>query len=178
MGGGEGGRRQRGVPEEYTPQDYLFPELYVDGIKGPREVEVDTARLVYRRRPEGRGVRLGLAPYEQAWQLVIDPVEAKATRTALVLIPWEGYRGILLLPGDELELIEARGTQVSHVSREGREVRERSVLAYILTGKGETRTLRAQTRGTVALIAWYPGEHSDRYVYVIVKNPRWVQPEE
>ena len=166
------------ISEEYRPEDYRFPELYIEGWRGPREIEVDPERRVYRRRPRGSGMRMGLAPYEQALPQVLDLVAATPRRAAAVVIPWEGYRAILLLPGDRLEYVEARGSQVNPVSLEGRRVRERSVLAYILTWKGETRTLRAGTEGTVALIAWMPGEDADRYVYVIVKEPRWLEPED
>jgi len=151
---------------EYKPEDYLFPELYVEGGGGGDCVSIDEARRVYRRDPNGP---LCKVIYEEGWRLIVDPVESIALREFLTVIPWEGYRGVYVRRGAKLELVEARGAEVYIVSREGSEVDERTVLAYILTRKGETRTRRAGTRGVVAYIAWEPLV-PPRYVFVLTRE--------
>ena len=150
---------------EYKPEDYLFPEIYVEG-EGRDCVTVDLSKGVYRRDPKGP---LCKTIYEEAWSLIVDPVEAIATKSFLTVIPWEGYRGVYVGRNSKLELVEARGVEVYIISREGSKVEEDTVLAYILTRKGETRSRRAGTSGIIAYIAWEPLV-PPRYVFVIAKD--------
>ncbi|MFZ8792568.1 MAG: DUF2118 domain-containing protein [Acidilobaceae archaeon] len=152
---------------EYRPEDYIFPELYVeDG--GGECVSVDLDRGVYRK--DG-GRALCKVIYEEGWRLIVDPVEARVSRSFLTLIPWMDYKGVYVERGARVELVEARGAEVYIVSREGSVVGENTVLAYILTRKGETRTRRARTRGVVAYIAWEPLV-PPMYIFVIAKDYR------
>ncbi len=152
---------------EYKPEDYLFPELYVeDG--GGECVSVDLDKGVYWRSVGGALCKM---IYEEGWKLIVDPVESKASRSFLTLVPWMDYKGVYVARGARLELIEARGAEVYIVSREGALVEENTVLAYILTRKGETRTRRARTKGIIAYIAWEP-QVPPVYVFVVAQDYR------
>ena len=87
-------------------------------------------------------------------------------RSFIVLIPWKG-EAILVEKGARVTLVEARGTHVTHIAREGDKVEEDTILAYALTGKGETRTIRAGARGIIAYVGWL-GDTPQTHVYVIV----------
>jgi hypothetical protein len=152
---------------EYKPEDYLFPELYVED-SGGECVSVDLDKGVYRR---GGGRALCKVIYEEGWRLIVDPVEARVSRSFLTLIPWMDYKGVYVERGARVELVEARGAEVYIISREGSVVDENTVLAYILTRKGETRTKRARTKGVVAYIAWEPLV-PPTYIFVIAKDYR------
>ncbi len=154
----------------FSPRDYEFPRLYVEGEESgeylvPRR-DMGTYTILRGRRAPEPGW-MGLKPYEWGWLRVFDPVEAIATRAFAVVVPWIGYKALLVEAGTRLRLVEARGVQVSVVAREGEEVAARSVLAYLVTGKGETRTVRAGTEGLIVYIAWEPGGPAERYVYLI-----------
>jgi hypothetical protein len=109
---------------------------------------------------------------------VVDPVAAEIVRRAAVVVPWEGEKALYLKPGVKVKLVEAAGVQVSHVGLEGQRVKARSVLAYILTGKGETRTLRAGEEGVIALVLTDFSETPPRYAYVIIPPEEviWLEP--
>ena len=109
---------------------------------------------------------------------VVDPLRAEIVKRAAVIIPWEDYKALYLRPGVKVKLIEAHGIDVSHVGFEGKRVSERSVLAYVLTGKGETRTLRAGEKGVVALILTDFSVTPPRYAYTLISegDAVWMEP--
>jgi hypothetical protein len=155
---------------KYGPEDYqTFPRLYVEGVEAREYMVADLETLTYKLtgRPEGSGVILGKAIYEDAWDLVLDPVEGVAKRSFAVVLPWRNFEALYVAEGTKLLLLEAYGVQVNFVAKEGDKVRERDVVAYILTGKGETRTLRAEAEGVITLIAWQKGTHPPRYAIAI-----------
>ncbi|MEB2835737.1 MAG: DUF2118 domain-containing protein [Desulfurococcales archaeon] len=156
---------------EFTPRDYEFPRLYVAGEESGEYLVPDlgAGRYTIRRgEPGPREGWMGLKPYEWGWLRIFDPVEARATRAFAVVVPWLDYRALYLGEGAPLKLVEASGVHVNIVAREGEEVEEDSVLAYVVTGKGETKTVRAGCEGVVAYIAWEPGASAERYVYLII----------
>ncbi len=154
----------------YTPQDYRFPELYLEGAEGDKCVWLDEQSRKYWRKPV-RGLRkLCLIPYEEAWRRVVDPETGIVKSKALVVIPWLGGKGMLLKPGTKLSLVDATGVQVSYVGLEGSRVREGSLIAYVLTGKGETRSLRAGVEGVVVLILVDLSESPERQAYAIASE--------
>ncbi len=149
---------------EYTPSDYRFPRVYVESSRHEECLHILDGRAVVEKPCRGGG--LGLAVYESILEDVLDPVEAVIKKRFAVYNPRKG-RAILLEPGDRVYLVEALGVQVNHVAEELDEVSEQSILAYILTGKGETRTLRAGVEGVVAYIGWGLEGDRQRYIYVI-----------
>ncbi len=168
----------RRIEEDYSPRDYEFPELYSELGAGGKCIWVDEAGGKYYRDPCEDCIKLCMMPYEQAWMKIVDPVKAEITAKAALVIPWEGRRALYLKPGVKVKLIEAYGIDVSHVSFEGERVGPRTVLAYVLTGKGETRTLRAGEEGIVALILTDLSEAPPRYVYALIREEDaiWLEP--
>ncbi|MCE4616003.1 MAG: DUF2118 domain-containing protein [Aeropyrum sp.] len=109
---------------------------------------------------------------------VLD-VEGGFVRTAfVVLVPWLGWRGMLVDVGTKFSVIEAWGVEVNPVSLEGARVGDRSILAYVLTGKGETRTLRSGVKGVVVGIFSDLTVSPPRYLYVVVDEESivWLEP--
>ena len=166
------------MPLEYQASDYEFPELYVERAPG-RRITAYPSQGYYVVGEEPGGVVLGLEAYEgAAWGLVVDPVRAVVSRRAAVVIPWRGRRALFLERGLRVYLVEVYGRQASFQAREGDVVDEDSVIAYVLTGRGDTRSVMASVEGTVALIAWEQGSYPPRHAYVII--PRggevWLEP--
>jgi hypothetical protein len=160
------------LDHEFRPSDYDFPRLYIRGAEGGEYLIPDPSCGVYRiaREPPSGVEALGLAPYEAGWGRIFDPVEAVVTEDFAVVIPWLGRRALYLRRGTRLSLVEAAGVHVNLVAREGDEVGRRSVLAYVVTGRGDTRTVRAGVEGLVVYIAWEPGGPPERYVYLIARG--------
>ncbi|MEB3851168.1 MAG: DUF2118 domain-containing protein [Desulfurococcales archaeon] len=153
----------------FKPSDYEFPRLYIRGRGSGEYMVVDLERRAYRltRSPPPGGVALGLAPYEAGWGVVFDPVEARVARDFAVVLPWAGGRALYVRAGTPVMLVEAAGRHVNLVAREGSRVRARNVLAYVVTGRGDTRTVRAGVEGVVVYIAWDAGAPHERYAYLI-----------
>ncbi|MCE4603332.1 MAG: DUF2118 domain-containing protein [Desulfurococcales archaeon] len=152
---------------EYTSMDYQFPRAYLDGYTSVECLVPLDGKARIERPCKGQG--LGLAPYEQLSSHILDPVEAVVKRRFALYIPWLG-KAILVEPGTRVSLVEAFGVQVNHRAREGDTVRPGTILAYILTGKGETRTLRAGVEGIIVYIAWGLEGERQRYIYVIAPS--------
>ncbi len=153
---------------EYSRDDYKFPEAYVEGIESDVYMIVYKDRRAYRltEKPEGP-LSLGRTIYEQALGLAIDLEKAETKRHVAVRVPWKGNRAMLLEPGAKVILYEVSGVQAVFYAHEGDDLRRGDVLAYVLTGKGETRTIRVQEEVTVFYIAWIPGTHPPRYIAVL-----------
>ena len=152
---------------EYKPSDYEFPELYVKNRSSAKYINVDLTSRTYTISMDPRGpLVLGLTVYEEGAS--IHDLDALKTRgTYAVLLPGK-HEAILVEESVGFHAIEVRGVQVNFVAREGDYVREGSVLSYVLTGKGETRTIRSTVSGIVTYILWFRDEPGQRYAYIIV----------
>lgn len=159
------------MEEEYSPSDYRFPEAYVEGEESDKYMIVDIESRTYKlveERPTG-GIVLGRVVYEEAGEKAIDPVEAVVTRHLAILLPGEG-RALLVKPGTRVLIYEVGGVQTVFTVREGDQLRPGKVMGYVLTGKGETRTVRSDEEVVVLYIAWDRVSHPP--VYRLVAVPR------
>ncbi len=68
---------------------------------------------------------------------------------------------------DELVQIPVEGTDIFFTVDDCDSVKERDLMAYIITGKGEVRTLRSPIKGDVVLIHEVLGEKRDRYLVIM-----------
>lgn len=153
--------------EEYTPEDYKFPIAYVEGLESEEYLVPDLDRGKYRivKAPVEGG--LGKAVYERVPELAVDLEAAKTRRGVAVRVPWKGDRAMYLASGSPIHIYEVGGVQTIFYSHEGDDLEEGDVLAYVLTGKGETRTIRVDRKGTVFYIGWLPGSHPPRYIVIL-----------
>ncbi|MEB3787775.1 MAG: DUF2118 domain-containing protein [Desulfurococcales archaeon] len=141
---------------------YQFPRVYLEGAESRERATVRGGRLVVGAEGE-----YGLVTYEKALEEILpDLSQPVVARSFIVLVPWR-REALLVEKGTRVTLVEARGTHVTHTAREGDRVDEGTVLAYVLTGKGETRTVRARSRGVIAYVGWL-GDSPQTHVYVIV----------
>ena len=166
------------MPLEYHPTDYEFPQLYVEGGRG-RPITVYPEKGFYVRGEARGGTILNLEVYEEvAWGRVVDVIGAVIMNRAAVVIPWKGGKALFLDKGMRVDIVEVYGRQVAFQAREGDYVDGKSVLAYVLTGRGDTRSVRAGVEGVVALIAWDQASYPPRYAYIIVPQGReiWLEP--
>lgn len=144
-----------------------FPQLYVRGQRGDSCIEVDLASGSFVERPDGSYCRI---IYEMGRDIVLDLERGVARESFVVLFPLSGT-AILVEKGAQLRLLEVSGKETYLVKREGEEVMNRDVISYIVTGKGETRSVRAGTDGTIVYIAWAPGK-PEKYIVAISSEHR------
>lgn len=159
------------MEEEYSPSDYRFPEAYVEGAESNKYMIVDLESRTYRLSAEkpGEGLVLGRVVYEEAGEMAIDPVEATVKRHMAILLPGEG-RALLARPGTRVLIYEVGGVQTVFTVREGDQLRPGKIMGYVLTGKGETRTVRSDEEVVVFYIAWDRVSHPP--VYRLIAVPR------
>jgi hypothetical protein len=67
-------------------------------------------------------------------------------------------------------LIEVKGHRPHVFLREGDSVREGDKIAYVITSKGEVRTIRSPCEGVVVLVVNFPWERPEKYVIVVVSR--------
>ena len=73
--------------------------------------------------------------------------------------------------GDEVVILEIVGKRIFIVSEECTRVKQNQKIAYILTGKGELRTVRSPVNGYILLYNEILGEKVERYqVFIVVKE--------
>ncbi len=164
----------------FSPKDYEFPRLYVTEEESSEYIFLCPEKGCYSKTPSEKckGVRAGLMPYEAGWSKIFDPLKAIITRTFALVIPWKEHKALYIEEGLKVKLVEVSGAQVNFIAREGDEIDERSVLSYVVTGKGETRTVKAGVKGTVIYVAWEPASVPERYIYLIAEDPiKYLKPD-
>ncbi len=73
--------------------------------------------------------------------------------------------------GSKVKIIEVMGVEVYLVKDECEEVSRRERIGYIITGKGEGRSVRSDFEGKILYIEEVIGEKYDHYrVYLLVKG--------
>ncbi len=159
------------MEEEYSSSDYLFPEAYVEGAGSAPYLlpDLDAGKYKLSDKP-GRGLSLGRVVYEELVSLAVDLIEAKITRWAAVVLPWADRRALLARPGTSVVIYEVGGLQTVFRAREGDKVKAGSVLGYVLTGKGETRTARSEDEAVIFHIAWDRESHPPKYIVLLVRE--------
>jgi hypothetical protein len=106
-------------------------------------------------------------PYEIASKLFLDPVSGKIICDFLII--WEGSgEGLYIGRNVEAHVIEATGHNIYSIVSEGDHVRSRSKIAYITTGKGEVRTLRAGVDGIIVYISQELTSKPEKLLFVVV----------
>lgn len=149
---------------------YSYPKVYVENAEEKIAdeyivLENDTA-CITRSIDNAKGRIFTKIMYDKALDEVLDRY-APVIRKAFIVITSSG-QSLLVEKGIKPVIIEARGSRVHVAVREGDEVDERTRVAYILTRKYETRTIKAGTEGIVVLVGYIFGEPVDNYVIVIV----------
>ena len=160
---------------EYKASDYEFPEAYVEGVESDVYLEPNPDKGVYRKcraaECEGR-VRLGMTVYEEAGRLFLDIVSGEIVRKTAIVIPRLGRKALYVEPGTPAMIYEAGGLQTVFNLYEGARVDPGDKIAYILTSKGETRSLRSEDKGIILYIAWDRESFPPKYWVVVVPEER------
>jgi hypothetical protein len=106
-------------------------------------------------------------PYEVAGKIILDPVEGRITCDFLLM--WEGSgEGLYIKEGTRSYVIETAGHRIHSIVSEGETVRSGSKIAYISTGKGEVRTVRADVEGVIAYIYQDLTSKPEKLLFIVV----------
>ncbi|ABN69924.1 conserved hypothetical protein [Staphylothermus marinus F1] len=159
-------------------EKYRYPEVFVEGVESDKYVleinehyilvltKEDLEKYVNYKRVFGHIIYEHIINY-------IDLVKP-ATKKAFIVIPeYSGEKemnGFLIDENKKLCLIEVKGIQPYVFPREGDEIEERDKVAYIITGKGEVRTIRSPCKGVVLLVINFPWEKPEKYVLAVVNK--------
>lgn len=150
---------------------YVYPKIYVEN---PESEVLDEYLIVSDNKACIRHEVKGDVPgrifskimYDNAINEVLDKYTPLIKKSFVVVTPNGKY--ILVEKGITPVVVEVKGSKVHLTVSEGEEVDERTRIAYILTRKYETRSIRAGAKGVVVLIGYIFGEPVDNYVVVIV----------
>jgi len=168
--------------EGYTKSDYEFPEAYVEGVESKIYLVPDLEKMKYRlcEEPCEAPIRLGRVVYEEAIDHAINLEEGKVTNRFAVVVPKLGRRAFYLEPGTPVLLYRVSGFQTTFSMFEGDEAEPKDVLAYVLTQKGETRTVRILDEGIIVYIAWDRSTFPPAYTVVLAPKDKVyiLEPEE
>ncbi len=149
--------------------DYHFPEAYIEGVSSERYLIAFPEKGKYKLSEKpGEGICLGRVVYEEALR-AFDLIESKARVHIAILLPRGGKKALFLKPGTTVIIYEVGGVQTVFNVEEGNRVRRGDVIAYVLTGKGETRSIRSGDDAVVFYIAWDRESHPPKYVVIMAK---------
>ncbi|MCE4600741.1 MAG: DUF2118 domain-containing protein [Desulfurococcales archaeon] len=158
------------MAKDYSREDYRFPIVYAEGVSSTEYLHPDLKSRKYIITPSNKGNGLGKIVYEEGIQLAFDLLKARTTREIAVRVPWKDDKAMLLKRDTPVIIYQVEGVQTVFYAFEGDDLRSGDVLAYVLTGKGETRTVRVDEDATVFYIAWQPGTHPPRYIVVLARE--------
>lgn len=106
-------------------------------------------------------------PYEIAGELILDLVGSRITCDFLLM--WEGSGEGLYVKGDtKAYILETTGHRIHSIVSEGEVVRSGSKIAYISTGKGEVRTVRADVEGVIVYIYQDLTSKPEKLLFIVV----------
>jgi len=149
----------------YSAKDYQFPEAYVEGVESKVYLVPDLERRKYRlcQDPCNAPIKLGRTVYEEAIDYFVDLEKGETVRRFAVVVPRLDRKAFYVEPGTPVLLYIVQGTQTVFNLYEGEDVEPRDRLAYVLTSKGETRTVRLEDEGVIIYIAWDRETFPPRY---------------
>ncbi len=158
-------------------ENYVFYEVYVEGVEGPRYLCVKNDESIITSNPasiESCSKILGLIPYERVIDY-IDLLEGRTKKTLGVLIedPSTGiYRGFLLGENTPICLQEVQGSYIFIQSKEGFSVKPGDLLGYTVSDKLETRKIKSNCEGLIVFIIDQPWEEPRKTLVVVASEYR------
>ena len=158
------------MDSDYSPRDYQFPIAYVEGVESEEYLIPDLKSKKYKLKRDKRLEGLGRIIYEEGISLAFDLTSSKTVRAIAIRVPWKKDKAMYLRSDTPVILYEVEGVQSIFYAYEGDDLKRGDVLAYVLTGKGETRTIRVDEDATVFYISWVPGTHPPKYIAVLVEE--------
>lgn len=150
---------------------YVYPKIYVENpeseVLGEYLIVSDNKACIrHKVKEDVLGRIFSKIMYDNAINEVLDKYTPLIKKSFVVATPNGKY--ILVEKGTTPIVAEVKGSKVHLAVNEGEEVDEHTRIAYILTRKYETRSIRAGVKGVVVLIGYILGEPIDNYIVVIV----------
>ncbi|ADI32729.1 DUF2118 family protein [Staphylothermus hellenicus] len=158
-------------------EKYRYPEIFVEGVEGDKYIlEINGHYALAFTKEDIDNVNYKRVFGHIVYEHIINYIDLvkPATKKAFIVIPeYSGekeMKGFLIDENKKLCLIEVKGVQPYVFPREGDVIEERDKVAYIITGKGEVRTIRSPCKGVVLLVINFPWEKPERYVLAVVNK--------
>ena len=152
-------------------KDYIFPEIYIEdsSIKSNKYIIIENERITIGNTCKpltGRTRCFAKVPYDNALDLILDLYGNRLKKSFIV----KTRDGNLLYIRSNIspKIIEVKGWIVRILVYEGQKIRKHQKIAYVLTKKYETRTIKSPWDGIVTYIGYVFGEKPEHYVIVVV----------
>ncbi len=154
-------------------ENYVFPEIFVEdaNIKSDKYILVENERGNIRIVEEcGKPVEgiscFAKIPYDNALEIILDIYSNKIKRSFIVKTK---NNDLLLVKSTSVpKVIEIKGWIVRILVTEGEKIKKWQRIAYVLTKKYETRTIKSPWDGIVTYIGYVFGEKPEHYVIIVV----------
>lgn len=154
-------------------EDYVFPEIFVEdaNIKSDKyvliEKEIGNVRIVKECGKLAKGILcFAKIPYDNALEIILDIYSNRIKKSFILKTK---NNDLLLVKSTSIpKLIEIKGWRVKILVTEGERVKKWQHIAYILTRKYETRTIKSPWNGIVTYIGYVFGEKPEHYIIIVV----------
>ena len=154
-------------------EDYIFPEIFIEntGIKSDKyiliEREEGNIRIVREcSKPAEEVSCFAKIPYDNALEAILDIYGNRIKKS--FILKTKNNDLLLVKSSSYPKIIEVRGWMVRILVTEGEKVRKWQRIAYVLTRKYETRTIKSPWSGIVTYIGYVFGEKPEHYIIVMV----------
>lgn len=149
--------------------EYRFPEVYVKDTISKRYICLENGVYVVKNKPVNCSRVYGLIPYEEVLKY-IDLAEAE-TELDIVILRYkpggENAVGYFIERGAKLCLQEIKGGEIYFPLEEGSMVKKGDLIAYVVTNKLETKSIKSICKGIIALIIDMPWEEPRKAIVVV-----------
>ncbi|OYT39478.1 MAG: hypothetical protein B6U89_04055 [Desulfurococcales archaeon ex4484_58] len=154
--------------------EYAFPEVFVENIESDKYVlELDENTYVLVKKRENYSYRrfFGHIIYEHILEY-INLTKPLIERSFIVIKKYTGgeMNGMLIEKNITPCLAEVSGIYPYILVSEGEKISNKDKIAYIITNKGEIRTIKSPCDGFIALIINITWEKPEKYILVVVKE--------
>ncbi len=152
--------------------DYVFPEIFVENT----DIESDKYMVVYGKdnieitnecaKSNKEAKCFAKVSYDEALDIVLDVYGNRIKRS--FIIKTKDNNLLLVKSSIDPKIIEIKGWIVRLLITEGEKIKKKQRIAYVLTRKYETRTIRSPWDGIVTYIGYVFGEKPEHYIIVVV----------
>ncbi len=154
-------------------EDYIFPEIFVEdtNIKSDKyilfESKKGNIKIVKEcGEPSEEISCFAKIPYDNALETILDIYGNRIKKS--FILKTKNNDLLLVKSSSHPKIIEVKGWIVRILVTEGEKIRKWQRVAYVLTKKYETRTIKSPWSGIVTYIGYVFGEKPEHYVIVVV----------
>jgi len=141
----------------------VIPNI-VESINENKKLWLLEPKNCFVERKTDEGVEFVELLYDKVPGVAVDLTSGLVLFDLMIIV---GPKGFLMKAGSRVNIVEVSGYRVFAAVREGDTVAQNDRIAYVLTGKGNVRTIRSPYNGVVVYVGEIIPSTVQRYIILI-----------